>query len=86
MTENDYLLSKLTTRYKLCGHSIWLPLAFILLMIIGAAYELPFVPVQRFLLMCFIITFVIAIICRQALSKKIMLWKDEYQKIKHLLR
>lgn len=81
MTENEYILSKLTWFDKLCGHSIWPPVVLIFAMIISVAYETPFVPVQRTLLICFLVTFFLAIVLRQRLIKRVDQLKNEFQKL-----
>lgn len=82
MTENQYLLSKLTLTDRVLAHSIWPPVILIFAMMIGAAYEIPFVPVQRILLLCFLGAFLVAIICRSILIKKVARLKDEYHRKK----
>jgi hypothetical protein len=80
MTELDYIKSKLTPFDTLCGHSIWPPVAFIMAMIVLAAYEAPFT-LQRPLLIGFLISFVVAIALRTRLSNRIAEFKNQYQKL-----
>ena len=80
MTERDYILSKTTPFDKLCDHSIWPPVLFIIGMMLQAAYEVPF-SVQRPLLIGFLISFVLAIVLRTRLSNRIATLKNEYQKL-----
>lgn len=81
MTENDYIWSKLTTWDKVRGHSIWLPLALIVALMIGALYEAPWEYIRP-MLVFFLISFMLTIVLRTGLTNKVEKLKNEYAKLK----
>lgn len=82
MTEQDYILSKMTTFDKVKGNSIWAPLLTIGITVMLGLFELIDMKAIKLLVGLFIVLFMIAVALRSSLGKKIDRLKNEYLKLK----